>query len=64
MNRSQSREEAFKLLYSLEVQKEEKIDDQIELYIENSNIQNKETIQYIKSTIYGIEENIVKYQKI
>ncbi len=60
MNRSAAREETFKLLYSLEVQKEEKIDDQIELYIENSNIQNKETIQYIKSTIYGIEENIEK----
>lgn len=59
MNRSAAREETFKILYSLEVQKE-KIDEQIELYIENNNIQKEETIKYIKSTIEGIDNNIEK----
>ena len=33
MNRSAIREQAFKLIYSLEIQKKENIEEQIELYI-------------------------------
>lgn len=58
MNRSASREKAFKLIYSLEVQKEESIEGQIELYIENENIVDENTIEYIKSIVHGINENI------
>lgn len=56
MNRSAAREEAFKLLYSLEVQKKEEIEEQIELYLKSENITNTEVVRYIKSTIIGIKE--------
>ena len=58
MNRSAAREETFKIVYSLEVQKEENIEEQIELYIENANLKEKELLAYIHSTIQGIENNL------
>ena len=58
MNRSAAREETFKLLYSLEVQKKEEIQEQVELYLESQNITNKESKEYISSTVLGIEKNI------
>ena len=57
MNRSAIRELAFKLIYSLEIQKKESIDEQIELYIEAGEITDTKAITYIKDTIKGIEEN-------
>ncbi len=57
MNRSESREEAFKLLYSLQIQKDYSIDEQITLFIEEENITDEMAIKYIKETINGINEN-------
>lgn len=60
MNRSKVREEAFKLLYSLQISKED-INEQIEFFIENEEITDKEAKKYINDTIHGIdkeEENI------
>lgn len=57
MNRSAAREQAFKLLYSLEIQKEN-LQEQIELYFENEDISNEKTKQYISSVVNGIENNI------
>lgn len=60
MNRSKVREEAFKLLYSLQISKED-INEQIEFFIENEEITDKEAKKYINDTIQGIdkeEENI------
>ena len=57
MNRSAIRELAFKLIYSLEIQSEENIDEQIELYIEAGEITDVKTINYIKNIIKGIEEH-------
>ena len=54
MKRSEIRELAFKLIYSLEIQKEEKLDDQIDLFIENNDITDKNAVEYIKDTILGI----------
>lgn len=54
MKRSEIRELAFKLIYSLEIQKEENLDDQIDLFIENNNITDKNAVEYIKDTILGI----------
>ena len=51
MKRSEIRELAFKLIYSLEIQKNEDINDQIELYIENNKITNQGAIQYIKDCV-------------
>lgn len=57
MNRSEIREQAFKLIYSLEIQKQENLEEQVELYIESNNIKSKDAIEYIKDAILGIEKN-------
>ncbi|MBR3162822.1 MAG: transcription antitermination factor NusB [Clostridia bacterium] len=57
MNRSAIRELAFKLIYSLEIQKNENIDEQIELYIEAGEITDTKAVTYIKETINGIEKH-------
>ena len=57
MKRSEIRELAFKLIYSLEIQKEENLEEQIDLYIENNKIKDKKAIEYIKDCILGIEQN-------
>ena len=64
MNRSEIREQAFKLIYSLEIQKSENIEEQIDLYIENNNIENKDAIEYIKDCIHGINENVEEINEI
>ena len=50
MNRSEIREQAFKLIYSLEIQNIENLEEQIELYIESNNITDKKSKQYNKHT--------------
>lgn len=57
MNRTTMRELAFKLVYSLEIQKESDLEEQIQTYIENNDITNEQAIEYIQSTVKGIEEN-------
>ena len=57
MNRSAAREQAFKLLYSLEIQKEN-LQEQIELYFENEDISDEKTKKYITDVVNGIENNI------
>ncbi len=57
MNRSAIREQAFKLIYSLEIQKKENIEEQIELYIENNNLTDKNAQKYIKDAVNGIQSN-------
>ena len=51
MNRTQMRENAFKLLYSLEIQKNGNLEEQIELYIQNSEIESEEAKTYIKDAV-------------
>ena len=41
MKRSEIRELAFKLIYSLEIQKKENLEEAIELYIESNEITDK-----------------------
>ena len=59
MNRTLMRENALRLLYSLEVPKNKELNttEQIDLYIESNEITNKEAIEYIKDAITGIEKN-------
>ena len=57
MNRTLMRENAFKLIYSLEIQKVEDIQDQIELYFESNNIKEQEAKNYIEDAITGIEKH-------
>ncbi len=61
MKRSAAREEAFKLLYSLEIQKEN-LEEQLEMYFENEEIIEQEIKDYISSVVKGIENNIYDIQ--
>lgn len=57
MNRTQVREEAFKLIYSLEIHKQENLEEAIEIYMESNEIEDKNAEKYINETIFGIEKN-------
>lgn len=56
MNRIEAREQVFKLLYSMKIQKTNE-EEQIDLYIENHEITDEETIEYIKETVKEILKN-------
>ena len=62
MNRSETRNMAYKLLYSLEIQKPEKneIQEQIEIFIANNDITENNVKDYIYDVINGIYENEYK----
>lgn len=55
MNKLPIREETFKLLYSQEIQKEEK-KSQIDLYLENNKITDKYDVQYLVNVTKGIHK--------
>ena len=57
MNRTAMRESAFKLIYSLEIQKQDTLKEQIDLYFESDNIENKDAREYIEDAVSGIEEH-------
>lgn len=57
MNRTAIRESAFKLIYSLEIQKQDNLKEQIDLYFESENIENKDAREYIQDAVLGIEEH-------
>ena len=56
MNRTTMRENAFKLIYSLEIQQSDNLEEQIELFIESNEIKDKEAKKYIEEVILGIKE--------
>lgn len=65
MTRTEGRTLAFELLYSLEIQKVEKNEqeEQIAIFLEENEIEEEKVSQYIKQTIEGItnkEEEIKK----
>ena len=64
MKRSEIRELAFKLIYSIEIQKEENLEEQVKLYIDNNEITDKNAIEYINDTIFGISKNTDEIDKI
>ena len=57
MNRTAIRESTFKLIYSLEIQKQDNLKEQIDVYFEGENIENKEAREYIEDAVLGIEEH-------
>lgn len=58
MNRTAIREQAFKLIYSLEIQKQqEKLEEAIELYEESNQITDQNAKKYITDVILGIQKN-------
>ena len=62
MKRSAIRELAFRLIYSLEIQKTEELDEQIELYLQCNDVEEDEAKEYIRDAIIGIKENINEIQ--
>ena len=58
MKRSKIRELTFKLIYSLEIQKNADIAEQMQLFIENNNITEEKDILFIKDCILGINNNL------
>lgn len=63
MKRSAIRELAFRLIYSLEIQKTENIEEQVELYLECNEIKEDEAKEYIRDAVRGIEENKEEIKK-
>ena len=57
MNRSKAREAAFKLLYSLQIMSESNIEEQLELFIKDEEIDDKEAIKFITDIIEGTAQN-------
>ncbi len=57
MKRSAIRELAFQLIYSLEIQKTENLEEQTELYLECEEIEDDEAKEYIKDAVFGIKEH-------
>ena len=62
MKRSAIRELTFRLIYSLEIQKVEDLEEQIELYIQCNDIEDDYAKEYIKDSILGIKENNIEIQ--
>ena len=63
MNRTTIRECAFKLIYSLGIQKQKDLREQIDIYIESENIEDKSAKEYIEDAVLGIDihkEDILK----
>lgn len=63
MNRSALRENTFKLLYSNEIQKE-MTDEQIEVFLQENNIDNKENMEHIKGCFEGINTNLEEIKEL
>lgn len=64
MKRSAIRELAFRLIYSLEIQGTENLEEQIELYLECNEVEEVEAKEYIKDAILGIKDNIQEIQEL
>lgn len=56
MNKSASRELVFKLLYSLEIQKESDL-EQFELFCETNEIEDRNTKEYMKEIITQVKSH-------
>lgn len=57
MKRSAIRELTFRLIYSLEIQKAEDLEEQVELYLECNELEDNEAKEYIKDAVFGIKEH-------
>ena len=64
MSRTEMRELAFKLVYSLEVQHDENIEEQIDLYIQENEIEKQDVIEYIKDIVIGINNNSKEIEEL
>lgn len=63
MKRTEAREQAFKLLYSLQLMDEKNIEEQLELFIQENEINDKDGIDYIKDIIMGTDKYNAEIEK-
>lgn len=56
MKRTETREQAFRLVYSAEIQKNMD-DEQVELFINENDIEENKEQKYVKEVFNGIKEN-------
>ncbi len=64
MNRTEMRELAFKLIYSLEIQNTDNIEEQLELFFQQNGIENQKIVEYIEDIILGINKYNVEIEDI
>ena len=64
MKRTEAREEAFKLLYSLQIINDKNVEDQTRIFLESSGIEDNDAIKYIKDIIYGTNNENEKIEAI
>ena len=65
MTRTEGRTLIFELLYSLEIQKiaKEEQEEQVEIFLQENEVNEEKTVQYIKEEIKGINENEPEIRK-
>ena len=63
MKRTEAREQAFRLLYSLQLIEEKDLEEQLELFFEENNIDDKDAVDYIRDIIIGTNNNNSKIEK-
>lgn len=62
MKRTETREQAFRLIYSSQIQKDMG-EEQINIFIEENNL-GEEEAEYIKNIFYGIKDNKEEIEKL
>lgn len=63
MKRTETRELAFKLIYSLEIQKTIE-EEQLEIFFEENEIEKEEQKEYIKTIFEGIAQNKIEIEEL
>lgn len=63
MNRTAMRELAFKLVYEIEVQKEES-EEQINIFLQNNEITDENVVNYLKDIINGLREHSAEIDEL
>ena len=63
MNRTKSRELAFKLIYEKEIQKEIG-DEELKVFFESNEIEDDEIKEYLKDILFGVSKNEEEITKL
>ena len=63
MKRTEAREQAFRLLYSLQLIEEKDLEEQLELFFEENNIDDKDAVDYIRDIIIGTNNDNSEIEK-
>lgn len=63
MKRTEAREQAFRLLYSLQLMDEKNIEEQLNIFIQENEINDKDGIDYIKDIIIGTDKYNTEIEK-